>query len=112
MLICQLYIFHPFDCFPAVSEVSGMLQPSMVLFSTGREEDEKLQVQSLDSVLAHSPTQPPPYKLRKEFNGEALQCWCMCVGVRLYSYVIFLSYILLDFDCSTFLSSASLYLLE
>ncbi|XP_030589718.1 long-chain fatty acid transport protein 1-like [Archocentrus centrarchus] len=55
----------------AVSEVSGMLQPSMVLFSTGMQEDkEKLQVQSLDSQLAHSPTQPPPYKLRKEFNDR------------------------------------------
>lgn len=50
-----------------------MLQPSMVLFSTGKQEDkDELQVQSLDSLLARSPTHPPPYKIRKEFNGEAL----------------------------------------
>uniref|UniRef100_A0AAX7UN97 Very long-chain fatty acid transport protein n=1 Tax=Astatotilapia calliptera TaxID=8154 RepID=A0AAX7UN97_ASTCA len=51
----------------AVTEVSSMLQPSMVLFSTGKQEDkDELQVQSLDSLLARSPTHPPPCKIRKE----------------------------------------------
>lgn len=73
VLVCLLYIFHTFDCLPAVTEVSSMLQPSMVLFSTGKQEEkDELQVQSLDSLLARSPTHPPPYKIRKEFNGEAL----------------------------------------
>lgn len=55
----------------AVTEVSSMLQPSMVLFSTGKQEDkDELQVQSLDSLLARSPTHPPPYKIRKEFNDR------------------------------------------
>uniref|UniRef100_A0A669D2Q0 Long-chain-fatty-acid--CoA ligase n=1 Tax=Oreochromis niloticus TaxID=8128 RepID=A0A669D2Q0_ORENI len=51
----------------AVTEVSSMLQPSMVLFSTGKQEDkDELQVPSLDSLLARSPRHPPPYKIRKE----------------------------------------------
>ncbi|XP_026026078.1 long-chain fatty acid transport protein 1-like [Astatotilapia calliptera] len=55
----------------AVTEVSSMLQPSMVLFSTGKQEDkDELQVQSLDSLLARSPTHPPPCKIRKEFNDR------------------------------------------
>ncbi|XP_035763659.1 long-chain fatty acid transport protein 1-like [Neolamprologus brichardi] len=55
----------------AVTEVSSMLQPSMVLFSAGKQEDkDELQVQSLDSLLASSPTHPPPYKIRKEFNDR------------------------------------------
>lgn len=55
----------------AVTEVSSMLQPSMVLFSTGKQEDkDELQVPSLDSLLARSPTHPPPYKIRKEFNDR------------------------------------------
>lgn len=71
VLVCLLYIFHTFDCLPAVTEVSSMLQPRMVLFSTGKQEDkDELQVQSLDSLLARSPTHPPPYKIRKEFNDR------------------------------------------
>lgn len=62
-------------CLAAVSEVSGSLQPDMVLFSSGeRDSEEKFcrpNVQSLDALLDHSPTYPPRYSLRKKFNGEA-----------------------------------------
>uniref|UniRef100_A0A8C6LU25 Long-chain-fatty-acid--CoA ligase n=1 Tax=Nothobranchius furzeri TaxID=105023 RepID=A0A8C6LU25_NOTFU len=51
----------------AVSEVIGSLQPNMVLFCSGEDENEEklcsLQVQSLDVLLQRSPTHPPPYKL-------------------------------------------------
>nr|AOW69616.1 long-chain fatty acid transport protein 1a [Lateolabrax japonicus] len=58
----------------AVSEVSGRLQPDMVLFSSGEQVDEEklcsLQVQSLDALLDRSPTHPPHHTLRKDFNGR------------------------------------------
>lgn len=61
---------------PAVSEVSGRLQPDMVLFSSGEQVDEEklcsLQVQSLDALLDRSPTHPPHHTLRKDFNGEVV----------------------------------------
>lgn len=60
----------------AVSEVSGSLQPDMVLFSSGEQGNEEklcsLKAQSLDSLLACSPKHPPKYTLRKKFNGEPL----------------------------------------
>ncbi|KAM9314709.1 long-chain fatty acid transport protein 1-like [Pholidichthys leucotaenia] len=57
----------------AVSEVINMLQPDMVLFSSGEQKDEELcssRVQKLDTLLALSPTHPPEYKLKKEFNDR------------------------------------------
>uniref|UniRef100_A0A3Q1JI98 Very long-chain fatty acid transport protein n=1 Tax=Anabas testudineus TaxID=64144 RepID=A0A3Q1JI98_ANATE len=58
----------------AVSEVSGSLQPSMVLFSYGEQEDEvkicNLRAQSLDALLDRSPKHPPNYTLRKGFNDR------------------------------------------
>ncbi|XP_069570656.1 long-chain fatty acid transport protein 1-like [Brachyistius frenatus] len=60
----------------AVSEVIGSLQPGMVLFRSGEQEDEaklcSLHVQKLDPLLARSPAHPPRYKLRKEFNDRLL----------------------------------------
>uniref|UniRef100_A0A8C9YHU4 Very long-chain fatty acid transport protein n=1 Tax=Sander lucioperca TaxID=283035 RepID=A0A8C9YHU4_SANLU len=47
----------------AVSEVSGSLQPQMVLFSSGERDNEQklcsLQIQSLDALLDRSPKHPP-----------------------------------------------------
>uniref|UniRef100_A0A8C4IJS2 Long-chain-fatty-acid--CoA ligase n=1 Tax=Dicentrarchus labrax TaxID=13489 RepID=A0A8C4IJS2_DICLA len=58
----------------AVSEVSDSLQPNMVLFSSGEHDDEEklcsFQVQSLDTLLDHSPKHPPRYTLKKEFNDR------------------------------------------
>ncbi|XP_008286762.1 long-chain fatty acid transport protein 1-like [Stegastes partitus] len=59
----------------AVSEVIDLLQPDMVLFRTGdQQQDEKklcsLQVQNLDTLLAGFPKHPPRYKLEKEFNDR------------------------------------------
>lgn len=58
----------------AVSEVSGSLQPDMVLFSSGERDDDEmlrsLQVQSLDALLDRSPKHPPNYTLRKGFNDR------------------------------------------
>ncbi|XP_072240575.1 long-chain fatty acid transport protein 1-like [Leuresthes tenuis] len=57
----------------AVSEVTRFLQPSMVLFSIGEVEEEKLcrsKVQSLNALLSRSPTHPPQYKLKKGFNDR------------------------------------------
>ncbi|XP_028256771.1 long-chain fatty acid transport protein 1-like isoform X2 [Parambassis ranga] len=58
----------------AVSEVRDLLQPCMVLFSSGEDDDDQklcsLRAQNLDTLLSHSPTHPPPYKLRKEFNDR------------------------------------------
>ncbi|KAF7223754.1 long-chain fatty acid transport protein 1 [Nothobranchius furzeri] len=58
----------------AVSEVIGSLQPNMVLFCSGEDENEEklcsLQVQSLDVLLQRSPTHPPPYKLKKGVNDR------------------------------------------
>lgn len=73
---CAGVTFH----LPAVSEVSGSLQPSMVLFSYGEQEDEvkicNLRAQSLDALLDRSPKHPPNYTLRKGFNGTAPQTVC------------------------------------
>lgn len=72
--------FLTFHCLPAVSEVSGSLQPDMVFFSSGERDDDEmlrsLQVQSLDALLDRSPKHPPNYTLRKGFNGETLQGDC------------------------------------
>lgn len=73
-------ISNAFHLLPAVSEVSGSLQPDMALFCSGDcDEEEKLsgpKVQSLDSLLDRSPTHPPRYIPRKEFSGEKLcQLW-------------------------------------
>uniref|UniRef100_A0A3Q3GS51 long-chain-fatty-acid--CoA ligase n=1 Tax=Kryptolebias marmoratus TaxID=37003 RepID=A0A3Q3GS51_KRYMA len=58
----------------AVSEVIGSLQSSMVLFCSGEEDNKEklcsLKAQSLDFLLRRSPTHPPHYKLRKEFNDK------------------------------------------
>ncbi|XP_037546092.1 long-chain fatty acid transport protein 1 [Nematolebias whitei] len=58
----------------AVSEVIESLQSSIVLFCSGEEENkEKLcgpKAQNLDFLLHRSPTHPPHYKLRKEFNDK------------------------------------------
>ncbi|XP_029291668.1 long-chain fatty acid transport protein 1-like isoform X1 [Cottoperca gobio] len=58
----------------AVSEVSGSLQPHMVLFSSGEQDEEEelcsLQVQNLDALLDGSPKHPPRYTLRKAFNDR------------------------------------------
>uniref|UniRef100_A0A8C2WGV8 long-chain-fatty-acid--CoA ligase n=1 Tax=Cyclopterus lumpus TaxID=8103 RepID=A0A8C2WGV8_CYCLU len=58
----------------AVSEVSGSLQPHMVLFSSGEPDGEEdlciLQAQSLDTLLDRSPKHPPRYTLRKDFNDR------------------------------------------
>ncbi|XP_070711238.1 long-chain fatty acid transport protein 1-like [Pempheris klunzingeri] len=58
----------------AVSEVSGSLQPDMVLFSSGELADEEelcsLQVQSLDTLLDRSPKHPPCHTVRKDFNDR------------------------------------------
>ncbi|XP_033480303.2 long-chain fatty acid transport protein 1-like [Epinephelus lanceolatus] len=58
----------------AVSEVSGSLQPHMVLFSSGEQGDEEelpnLQVQSLNALLDRSPKHPPRYTLTKDFNDR------------------------------------------
>uniref|UniRef100_A0A8C9YDD6 long-chain-fatty-acid--CoA ligase n=1 Tax=Sander lucioperca TaxID=283035 RepID=A0A8C9YDD6_SANLU len=58
----------------AVSEVSGSLQPQMVLFSSGERDNEQklcsLQIQSLDALLDRSPKHPPRYTLRKNFNDR------------------------------------------
>lgn len=66
---------------PAVSEVSSSLQPSMVLFIYGEQEDKvnicSLHAQNLDALLGDSPKHPPNYPLRKSFNGEALHTVCM-----------------------------------
>ncbi|KAM6939895.1 long-chain fatty acid transport protein 1-like isoform 2-T2 [Xenentodon cancila] len=58
-------------------EVSGSLQPGVVLFSIGEKAEEKkdwklgnLQVCGLDAMLASSPTYPPHFKLQKEFNDR------------------------------------------
>ncbi|KAM7393912.1 hypothetical protein PAMP_020748 [Pampus punctatissimus] len=58
----------------AMSEVSDSLQPDMVLFSSGEQDNgEKLcslQAQSLDALLACSPKHPPNYTLMKNFNDR------------------------------------------
>ncbi|XP_044046182.1 long-chain fatty acid transport protein 1-like [Siniperca chuatsi] len=60
----------------AVSEVSGSLQPVLVLFSSGQRDDKDkpspspIQVQSLDALLERSPKHPPHYTLRKGFNDR------------------------------------------
>eukprot|EP00064_Thunnus_orientalis_P021040 superscaffoldBa00006145_g21194 len=58
----------------AVLEVSGSLEPDMVLFSSGEQNNEEkhcsLQAQSLDTLLACSPKHPPNYTLRKKFNDK------------------------------------------
>uniref|UniRef100_A0A3Q2QK83 long-chain-fatty-acid--CoA ligase n=1 Tax=Fundulus heteroclitus TaxID=8078 RepID=A0A3Q2QK83_FUNHE len=58
----------------AVSEVAGSLQPGMILFCTGDEKNEEklcsFRAQSLEALLASSPTHPPNYKLKKDFNGR------------------------------------------
>ncbi|XP_029031173.1 long-chain fatty acid transport protein 1-like [Betta splendens] len=59
----------------AVCEVSGSLQPDMVLFSCGERQEDggnlwSLRVQSLDALLARCPKQPPSYTLRKGFNDR------------------------------------------
>ncbi|KAM3864606.1 long-chain fatty acid transport protein 1-like [Diretmus argenteus] len=56
----------------AVSEVRGSLEPSMVLFSSGDDEDEfsSLPVQNLDPLLANCPRDPPQYTLSKGFNDR------------------------------------------
>ncbi|MEQ2164283.1 hypothetical protein GOODEAATRI_005011 [Goodea atripinnis] len=58
----------------AVSEVAGSLQPGMVLFCTGDEENKEelcsFQAQSLEALLTRSPTHPPNYKLKKDFNDR------------------------------------------
>lgn len=69
---------------PAVSEVSGSLQPDTVLFSRGqRDPEEKLGgrgVQSLDAMLDRSPRHPPRYTTRKGFNGEAVFIVMLCIS--------------------------------
>uniref|UniRef100_A0A665WLC1 Long-chain-fatty-acid--CoA ligase n=1 Tax=Echeneis naucrates TaxID=173247 RepID=A0A665WLC1_ECHNA len=58
----------------AVSEVSNALQPSMVLFSSGEQQEEmklcSLHLHSLDPLMARAPTHPPNYTLRKDFNDR------------------------------------------
>ncbi|MEQ2279375.1 hypothetical protein AMECASPLE_008759, partial [Ameca splendens] len=58
----------------AVSEVAGSLQPGMVLFCTGDEKNKEelcsFQAQSLEALLTRSPTHPPNYKLKKDFNDR------------------------------------------
>uniref|UniRef100_A0A3Q3IQ81 Very long-chain fatty acid transport protein n=2 Tax=Monopterus albus TaxID=43700 RepID=A0A3Q3IQ81_MONAL len=58
----------------AVLEVSSSLQPDMVLFSSGEQEDESklcsVRVQSLDALLDGLPRHPPKYTLRKGFNDR------------------------------------------
>ncbi|XP_056135952.1 LOW QUALITY PROTEIN: long-chain fatty acid transport protein 1-like [Lampris incognitus] len=58
----------------AVSEVSGSLDPSVVLFSIGDQSDESnvasLQAKSLEPLLARSPTRPPKRPLSKGFNDK------------------------------------------
>ncbi|XP_071361338.1 long-chain fatty acid transport protein 1-like isoform X3 [Trachinotus anak] len=58
----------------AVSEVSSSLQPSMVLFSSGEQQDKvrlcSLHAQNLDALLASSPKHPTNYALRKDFNDR------------------------------------------
>ncbi|XP_062286508.1 long-chain fatty acid transport protein 1-like [Scomber scombrus] len=58
----------------AVLEVSSSLQPDMVLFRSGQQENEEklhnLRAQSLDTLLASSPKHPPNYTLRKIFNDR------------------------------------------
>uniref|UniRef100_A0A8C5H011 Very long-chain fatty acid transport protein n=1 Tax=Gouania willdenowi TaxID=441366 RepID=A0A8C5H011_GOUWI len=58
----------------AVSEVMDSLQHNMVMFISGELNDEvKLPsrvCQSLDKLLARSPTHAPQHKLRKEFNDR------------------------------------------
>ncbi|XP_047432680.1 long-chain fatty acid transport protein 1-like [Mugil cephalus] len=58
----------------AVAEVIGSLQTDMVLFRSGKQEDEEklcnVYIQSLDNLLARSPAHPPRYKPRKEFNDR------------------------------------------
>lgn len=58
----------------AVSQVIDSLQPGLVLFSVGEDQDEETlsnrQAQNLDTLLSRSPTHPPSYKLKKEFHDR------------------------------------------
>lgn len=71
-----LPLHNAFDCVPALSGVSDSLQPDMVLFSSGEQDDDEklgsLRVQNLAVLLDGFPKHPPHYTTRKDFNGEAL----------------------------------------
>ncbi|CAL8330762.1 unnamed protein product [Lota lota] len=58
----------------AVLDVKASLEPSMVLFCMGSQEDEEarssLAADHLDPMLACSPTASPPYTLCKGFNDR------------------------------------------
>ncbi|XP_074549543.1 long-chain fatty acid transport protein 1-like [Halichoeres trimaculatus] len=58
----------------AVLEVRDSLKPHMLFFFSGELDDGddfcSLQIQSVDTLLDHSPKHPPNHTLRKEFNDR------------------------------------------